>query len=73
MAKEGISESERIWKSIDRCTSAISSLCERVTRNETALINMQKYLENHQKHKDKQTIAVIAVIGVVLTAVNIFI
>jgi len=73
MSGKGVSESERIWKSIDRCTSTLGSLCERVTRNETALVNFQTYLENHQKHKDKQTVAIIAIIGVTLTAINIFI
>ncbi len=73
MSGKGVSESERIWKSIDRCTSTLAGLCERVTKNEVALVNFQTYLENHQKHKDKQTVAFIAVIGVTLTAINIFI
>lgn len=73
MSGKGVSESERIWKSIDRCTSTLAGLCERVTKNEAALVGVEKFLHNHQKHKDKQTIVVIAIIGVVLTAVNIFI
>ena len=73
MSGKGVSESERIWKSIDRCTTTLASLCDRVTKSETELISINKFLHNHQKHKDKQTLAIIAAIGVILTAVNIFI
>ena len=69
----GVSESERIWKSIDRLNSAVGKLCERVTANETSVDSFKTYQTNHQKHKDRQTVIILGVMGAVLTAVNIFV
>ena len=61
-----VTESERIWKSIDENTKAVKNLCERVTSVETTITN-------HQAHKDRITYVLIGVIGAVLTAVNILV
>jgi len=73
MANEGVSESERIWISIDRLTAAVSRLCEKQITTETKFQEFKTYLTNHQKHKDRTNIIVIAIIGVVLTGINLFV
>jgi len=73
MTEKGVSESERLWVSIDRLTAAVSRLCDKQIKTETKLEEFKNYLENHQKHKDRTNIVVIAIIGVVLTGINLFV
>ena len=68
-----VSESERIWVSIDRLTTSVGKLRERQAATETQLQNICTFLHNHQKHKDRTNLIVIAIIGVVLTGINIFV
>ncbi len=73
MTEKGVSESERIWISIDRLTSAVSRLCEKQVQTETSLQDFKTYLENHQKHKDRNNIIILSIIGVALTGINLFV
>jgi len=68
-----VSESERIWVSIDRLTTSVGKLREKQAATEAQLKNICAFLHNHQKHKDRSNIIIIAIIGVVLTGINIFI
>ena len=69
----GVSESERVWTSIDRLTKAVGRLCERATAIETKQKTSQDYLECHNKHAYKTNIIIIGIIGAVLTGINVFV
>jgi len=60
-----VTQLERMWKSIDENTKTLKNLCGRVTTIETTITN-------HQKHKDRQTLILIAIIGGVFTLANVF-
>ena len=65
-----VTQLERMWKSIDENTKTLKNLCGRVTTIETNI-------SNHQKHKDKQTLILMAVMGVAVTIsvtlINVFV
>lgn len=73
MTSTGVSESERLWVSIDRLTAAVSRLCDKQIKTETKLEEFKTYLENHQKHKDRNNIIILSIIGVALTGINLFV
>ena len=80
MAKEGVSESERVWKSIDRLEKTVFNQNTSITTLNTqlkttckAITDLKTTITNHQVHKDRITIAIISIIGVIITGVNLVI
>ena len=62
-----------VYHKLDRLCGEVSKVRERMTAVETRLEDYKTYQMNHDAHKYRNNIALIAIIGVVLTAVNIFI
>ncbi len=62
-----------VYGKLDRLCGEVAKVRERMTAVETSLDNYKEYQSNHDAHKYRNNVALIAIIGVVLTAVNIFI
>ena len=76
MAK--VTESERIWKSIDRLERTVFGQSENIatlSANQKnickSINNLRITITNHQIHKDRKTLAIVGIIGAVITGVNI--
>ena len=64
---------EMVYGKLDRLCGEVARLRERQSVVETKIEAFLKYQKNHDTHKYRSNIALVAIIGVVLTAVNIFI
>jgi len=64
---------DMVYQKLDRLCGEVSKVRERMTAVETSLDNYKEYQLNHDAHKYRNNIALIAIMGVVLTAVNVFI
>jgi len=64
---------DMVYQKLDRLCGEVSKVRERMTAVETSLDNYKTYQMNHDTHKYRNNVALIAIIGIVLTAVNIFI
>ena len=64
---------DMVYGKLDRLCGEVAKLRERQSIVETRVEDFLKYQKNHDKHKYRNNITLIAIIGVVLTAVNVFI
>ena len=62
--KQGVTESERLWKSIDANTKATNNLCGRVASIET-------YIKTTEQNRTRNNLTVIGIITVAVTVVNL--
>ena len=64
---------EMVYGKLDQLCGEVERLRERQSVVETKVEDFLKYQKNHDTHKYRNNVALVAIIGVVLTAVNIFI
>lgn len=61
---DGVSESERLWKSIDDNTKTIKGLCEQVTKIDT-------FITLSQQNKNRNYALLGGVIAAIVTGINL--